>query len=98
MPAGRPSKTRPTPIDENDADELARRRAIGLRLQDCRKAREWSLRDLANASRLTVPEIRRLELGQTDAKMSTLLRLAKALGCPEKWLLLGEAAAATLAD
>lgn len=48
------------------------------------------MRDLASRAGIAPEEVRRLEAGLADAKMSTLIRLAKALECPERWLLLGE--------
>ena len=90
MPAGRPTKKRPEPIDQDVEAEIARRRSIGIRLAAARQKQGWSLRDLANRARLAAGEVQRLEAGETDAKMSTLLQLAKALGCSERWLLLGE--------
>lgn len=90
MARGRPVKIRPEPLPADDVAESARRRAIGLRARQCRKHMGWTMRDLASRAGLAPEEVRRLEAGLADAKMSTLVRLAKALNCPERWLLLGE--------
>ena len=90
MTRGRPAKVRPEQIPTDDLAEIDRRRAIGVRLAQCRADHGWSLRDVAARSGLALAEIRRLETGEADAKMSTLVLLARALGCTEKWLLLGQ--------
>lgn len=90
MTRGRPAKTRPVPLPADDDAETARRRAIGVRARECRERLGWSMKDLASRSGFAPEEVRRLEAGLADAKMSTLVRLARALECSEKWLLLGE--------
>lgn len=90
MTRGRPAKVRPQKIEPDELAEIERRRAIGARLAKRRELKGWSLRDLASAAGFAVAEIRRLEVGETDAKMSTLIQLARALGCTDRWLLLGE--------
>lgn len=90
MARGRPVKIRPEPLPADDAAEGERRRAIGQRARQCREELGWTMRDLASRASMAPEEVRRLEAGLADAKMSTLIRLAKALDCPEKWLLLGE--------
>lgn len=53
-------------------------------LKEIRKAKGWTMQDLANNSGVKLETIRALELEINDpnnAKMSTLIKLAKALNC-----------------
>ena len=52
---------------------------IGEQVKAWREARGLSQRALAERAGMPYPMIARLELGQTDPRLSTLRRLAKAL-------------------
>jgi len=54
-------------------------RAIADTLREWRETRGLSQRALAERAGMPYPMIARLELGQTDPRLSTLRRLAKAL-------------------
>jgi transcriptional regulator with XRE-family HTH domain len=86
---GRKTKVRPTPIESNQHEDAARRKAVGARLRELRTKREWSFHDLAARANVTATEIRRVEAGTVDPKTGTLLKLAKALDCSDQWLILG---------
>ncbi|MEV6067469.1 helix-turn-helix transcriptional regulator [Nocardia sp. NPDC052001] len=61
---------------------------VGQYLQSVRKRRGFTQRELAEASRVSLSFIRKLEQGERDdARMETLRRLAVALGCPLTTLL-----------
>lgn len=49
-------------------------------LLEARRARGWSQRDLARASGVAQPVIARFEVGDTDPKVTTIMKLAHALG------------------
>ena len=53
---------------------------IGERIRALREARGWFQRDLAKAAKLPVRTIGRIERGDVDVRLSTLDRIAKALG------------------
>ena len=53
---------------------------FGWRLKALRAKRDYTQTDLAGKSRLTLGYIARLEIGYHDPKLSTLMKLAKALG------------------
>ena len=53
---------------------------IGEQLKAWRAVRGLSQRDLAERAGVVYPLVARLELGQTDPRLSTLHRLAEALG------------------
>ena len=53
---------------------------IGERIRALREGRGWFQRDLAKASKLPVRTIGRIERGDVDVRLSTLDRIAKALG------------------
>ena len=60
---------------------------IGERIRALRDAKDWFQKDLAKAARLPVRTIGRIERGEVDVRLSTLNRIAKALGEPLKNLL-----------
>ncbi len=60
---------------------------LAMKLKALRKERGWKQPDLAKKSGLSPGYIARLETGRHDPKLSTLVKLAKALGVPvtELW-------------
>jgi ribosome-binding protein aMBF1 (putative translation factor) len=52
---------------------------------DARRARGWSQRDLAREAGIQQPVLARLEVGDTDPRASTLLKLARALELELTW-------------
>lgn len=52
---------------------------IGARFREARLARKLSLRELAERAGMSRPNIRRLERGLTEPRLSTVARVAKAL-------------------
>ena len=52
---------------------------LGSRIRDLRTERKWLQRDLADAARLPVRTIGRIERGEVDVRISTLTRIARAL-------------------
>jgi len=59
-------------------------RTIGIAeaLKEWRRVRGLSQRALAERAGMSYPILARLELGQTDPRLSTLEKLAEALGIP----------------
>ena len=57
-----------------------RPKTIGEQVRTWREAQGLSQRDLAERSGVFYTVIARLELGQTDPRLSTLIKLAEALG------------------
>lgn len=55
-------------------------RALGRALADARHARGWSLKQLAQASKVSVGAIQRIESGEASASLLTVASLAEALG------------------
>ncbi len=55
-------------------------RALGHRLRHLREQRQWSLKRLAQESRVSVAAIRKIELGQSNPSILTILSLVEALG------------------
>lgn len=53
---------------------------IGIRIRSLRQERNWLQADLANKSGLPVRTIGRIERGEVDVRISTLFKIAKALG------------------
>jgi transcriptional regulator with XRE-family HTH domain len=66
-----------------------RHTAIGEQLKAWRTVRGLSQRALAERAGVVYPLVARLELGQTDPRLSTLKRLAEALGIDVVDLLTG---------
>jgi transcriptional regulator with XRE-family HTH domain len=60
---------------------------IGDRIRALREGKGWFQEDLAKAARLTTRTIGRIERGEVDVRLSTLHRIAKALGHDAKDLL-----------
>ena len=61
---------------------------MGERIRDLRAQRAWLQRELANAAGLPLRTIGRIERGEVDMRISTLSKIAAALGVPLKELLL----------
>jgi transcriptional regulator with XRE-family HTH domain len=55
-------------------------RQLGQRIRDCRERQRIIQRELAKRAQLPVRTIGRIERGEVDVRLSTLLRIAKALG------------------
>lgn len=55
-------------------------RALGQRLRHLREQRQWSLKRLAQESEVSVAAIRKIELGQSNPSLLTILSLVEALG------------------
>jgi len=68
-----------------------RQKPIAETLRSWRTIREFSQRALAARAGMPYPMIAKLELGQTDPRLSTLRRLAEALGIDVVDLLTGPA-------
>jgi transcriptional regulator with XRE-family HTH domain len=55
------------------------RKALGARVRELRKQRKWSQRDLAAACGLAASQVGSLERGQTNATLTTMLKIAEKL-------------------
>jgi transcriptional regulator with XRE-family HTH domain len=55
--------------------------ALGPRIRSLRESRGWNLTDLAARTGLDPANLSRLERGEGNPRLSTLERLADALGC-----------------
>jgi len=55
-------------------------RSLGRHMRGLREARRWSVRRLSERSGLSVAAIRKIEAGQADPRLSSVLLLAEALG------------------
>ena len=55
-------------------------RALGHRLRHLREQRQWSLKRLAQEGGISVAAIRKIELGQSNPSILTILALVEALG------------------
>jgi transcriptional regulator with XRE-family HTH domain len=62
-------------------------RGTGARIRRARGSRALLQRELAAAARLPLRTIGRIERGEVDVRLSTLAKIAKALGVPPKELL-----------
>lgn len=71
-----------------DPDERVNR-LLGTKVRNLRKERDLTLRQLANKTGLSVSLISQIELGKSAASISTLWKLASALGVPASALLEG---------
>jgi transcriptional regulator with XRE-family HTH domain len=78
--------------EDGVAQDLARR--VGGRLQAVRRHRGWSLRELAEASGLSLTTVHQIETGRTSPGLITLQSLASALRVPLGALLDGHGPAA----
>ncbi len=65
---------------------------VGERLRLARQRKAWALNDLAQASRVMVATLSRLENGKQEARPSTIRKLAAALDVDAGWLSLGNQA------
>ena len=61
--------------------------ALAMRLKSLRQRRQWTQADLARRARMSPGYVARLETHRHDPKLSTLVKLAKALGVPVTELL-----------
>lgn len=61
--------------------------AIGERIRAARQARKMTARALAEAVEIPAPHLSNLENGRVEPRASTLVALARALGCPPGELL-----------
>lgn len=68
-----------------DYDRHVERAELVLPIIHARRARGWSQRDLAREAGIQQPVLARLELGDTDPRASTLLKLARALDLQLTW-------------
>lgn len=57
-------------------------RSLGRRLRELREARSWSLRRLATESGVSVAAVQKIESGESNPSLLTVLSLAEALGEP----------------
>jgi transcriptional regulator with XRE-family HTH domain len=57
-------------------------RSLGMRLRELREARSWSLRRLALESSISIAAIQKIESGETNPSLLTVLALAEALSEP----------------
>jgi transcriptional regulator with XRE-family HTH domain len=60
---------------------------IGGRIRAFRDGKGWFQKDLAKVARLPIRTIGRIERGEVDVRLSTLRRIAAALGEPLKSLI-----------
>lgn len=58
------------------------REAVGATIRGLRLARGWSLRDLSQASGISVPYLSEIERGRKDPSGAVLAQLAEALDLP----------------
>lgn len=68
------------PSAPDDDQVFARRRQIGAELRDARLAAGLTQEEVANLIGLDRPSVVRIEAGQVDPRLSTLLRLGAAVG------------------
>lgn len=67
---------------------------LGLRIQQLRKGRGWTLDQLAGEAGVTKGFLSQVENGKTQPTGKVLLRIARALGASTDWLLAGDAGTA----
>lgn len=60
---------------------------FGAHIRELRAAREWTQERLAEEAGLNVVQVSHLERGRNEAKLSTIIRLAKAFGISPSRLL-----------
>jgi transcriptional regulator with XRE-family HTH domain len=60
---------------------------VGERIRVLRDRRDWLQRELAAAAGLPLRTIGRIERGEVDVRLSTLTKIADALGVPLKALM-----------
>lgn len=61
-------------------DQKAILESFGTRVREARAARDWTQEDLSAKSGLAVVQISRIERGVREIRLTTLLKLASALG------------------
>jgi transcriptional regulator with XRE-family HTH domain len=76
------SKHRKEEQNQNYTSESETSEQVGLRLRSIRKARDLSIRSLAERSGLSVNTLSLIENGRTSPSVNTLHHLAKALSIP----------------
>ncbi len=64
--------------------------SIGQNIKNLRKEKDWTQQELAEATGIKVAHISKLESDEGDPKLSTLLKLTKALECSPNDLLWNE--------
>jgi len=57
-------------------------RALGVRVRELRSKRGWSQEELAGQARLHRTYIADIERGKRNPSLWTIVRIARALGCP----------------
>lgn len=62
-------------------------KAIGERVQQARENMELHTMHLASRTGINTAQLRDIELGQEDPRLSTVLALANALGVSVAWLI-----------
>ena len=73
----------PRPLGDEGAGFGRRQlRALGQRLRDLRKTRRWSLKQLAQASNVSIAAIQKIEVGAANTSLLTVFALSEALGEP----------------
>jgi len=60
---------------------------FGKRVRALREAKEWTLERLAEEARMNELQVGHIERGASDVKLSTILKLARALGVTASELL-----------
>lgn len=60
---------------------------LGVNLRAARETREWTQEELGQRSGVQAGEISRIEAGKRDPRVSTVEKLAKAVGVPPGQLL-----------
>jgi transcriptional regulator with XRE-family HTH domain len=61
---------------------MTQRDRMAARIQKARRARGWSQEELARRAGVTRPYLARLETGRQDPRVSTIVKLARALRVP----------------
>ena len=69
--------------------EMRVKRLVGARIRTARKKRSMTLRQLAHKTVLSVSLLSQIELGKSSASISTLHKIAAALGVTLAYLLDG---------
>jgi len=67
---------------EEKSERSAVARRVGNRVRTMREKLGWSVTELARQSNMAAPNVHRVESGAHVPNVSTLIRLASALGCP----------------
>lgn len=64
----------------SNMEEIEARRLLGQRIRDLRNAKNLSMQTLANMAEIELSQIARIETAKINPKVSTLFRIARALG------------------